>query len=500
MPIESSREIIGNIPYKEVVASELNNPAFKEIFAYDSEGDLFFRRNGIKIVDLMKNYGDRYDAAIQITDTVQVTQRAHMLKEIFRQGARLAGYPEKNIQIHYATKANFKAPIVAAALKEVDMETSSPLDLVNFAWMRKRGIVPKDKKVVCNGYKGDSRFQFDKGYGARILGLHREGVDITVVLDKNELPYYKNSVTRGVLDVGLRLKFGPVTNDGELDRLVSRFGFSWNDLQLEAKNIDQSKNLRFTMFHAMISAAHAIQPKEFVKSALFAVEKYAILRQKHPTLTHLNLGGGIPSIDSGYDYNAFLKPYLTGVIDICRKYRIPLPTIVIESGSFIATDCENLAFRVVENGVNSSDRAPWAVINGVLTNLPDIFIQEDPFTFVAANHANEPSIGIRIGDMTCDSNDVYPPKNQPEKLIHMPRKLDDLIIVAINTGAYQDVISGVGSEKEANFVLHCGNPEPIQVYIGEDRSGRPYIRSSKRPTLQEMSHLSGFSDDLAPYL
>jgi len=113
---------------------------------------------------------------------------------------------------------------------------------------------------------------------------------------------------------------------------------------------------------------------------------------------------------------------------------------------------------------------------------------------VAANNANQPPIDVRIGDLTCDSNNVYPPKDQPGKFIHMPNKLDDLAIVAINTGAYQDVISGIGGSKEAKMVLHCGNAEPVQVYIGEDEEGKIQISSSTRASILEQSNIVGFNE------
>lgn len=487
-------ETIRNTPYKEVVKGEVKNPAFNELFEYDNEGNLLLKRHGIKVVDLLSKYGDPFDAPIQFTDTTVVTKRARDLKDIFGRGAELSGYPKDRLQFHYAAKANFKAPVIAAALKEVHMETSGELDLYNFELMRRRGIIPKDKKVICNGYKSGRRQNFDKGYAERIIDAHENGADITPVLVQNELPFYQERVKKGVLSVGLRLKFGVVSSEKDLSGLVSRFGFDWQDLEKEAEKIKSLPNLEFTMLHAMSSAASAVNPEAFAKSALIAAEKYAILKRNHPSLTYLNLGGGIPSFDTGYDYNAFIVPFLTGVKSICAKYGVELPTVVIESGSFIATDCESLVYRVIDVSRNSADGAPWISLGGILTNLPDIWIQEDPFTFVAANNANEPLTGVRIGDLTCDSNNVYPPKDQPEKLVLMPKKFEGLAVVAINTGAYQDNISGVGSAKEAKMVNHCGNAEPIQVYITKNRKGGTRIVSGTRTSIQEMSNIVGFGE------
>lgn len=488
------RETIIQSPYKDVLTHELKrkNPAFGEIFSYNRDGELYFNKTGLKIVDLLKKHGEPYDAPIQITDLTKVTERAGQLKKIFRESAQETGYLADKFQVHYATKANAKGPVVMAALKEVDVETTAELDLFNIQRMRRRGFIKKDIKIISNGFKVRNEQKFDKGYGHRIIDLFNEGADITPVLCQNELPFFQENVKSGIMNVGLRLKYGQIDNDRDLGRLVSRFGFDWEELQTEAEKIKNSPHLEFTMLHAMISAAHTVEPQALAKSALFAAEKWAKLKQMYPKLTHLNFGGGFPTIDSGYDHKAFLKTYLSGVKEICKRYGVELPTIVVESGSFIATDTEHLVYKVTENNTNSIDGAPWITVNGILTNLPDIWVQEDAFTFVAANHADSPLVGVRVGDVTCDSNNVYPPKDQPTKLIQMPNKFDGLVIVAINTGAYQDAISGVSSQKEAKLVNHCGQAEPIQVYIG--KNGK--VWSNTRASMEEMSNIAGYSDEM----
>lgn len=491
---------VSQTPYKEVLTHELKkkNPAFGEMFKYDQNGDLILlpveghRKNEIKIVDLLNKYGEPFDSPIQITDLSKVTERAGQLKKIFKESAKAAQYPENKIQCHYATKANSKGPIVAAALKEVNIETTAELDLFNIQRMIRRGHVSKNIKIISNGFKVKGEQNFDKGYGQRIVDLFNEGADVVPVLCQNELPFFQAQVKSGIMNVGLRLKYGQVDSEQGLDSLVSRFGFDWEGLQKEAAKIKDSPHLEFTMLHAMISTAHTVEPEALAKSALFAAEKWAKLKQMYPKLTHLNFGGGFPTIDSGYDHRAFLKTYLTGVKKICKQNGVELPTIVVESGSFVATDTEHLVYKVLEHNTNSADGAPWITVNGILTNLPDIWVQEDAFTFVAANHANSPLVGVRIGDVTCDSNNVYPPKDQPNKLITMPKELKDLVIIAINTGAYQDAISGIAGQKEAKVVNHCGQAEPIQVYIG--KNGK--VWANTRASMEEMSNIAGYNDEM----
>lgn len=490
-------ETIRETPYKEVLKSEIKNPAIWEIFGYDESGNLFFKEHGLKVIDLLQKYGNNFDAPIQITDIPMVTKRGGDLKRIFAEGAKRAHYPQDKFQFHYAEKANFKGPVVAAALKELNMETSGELGLRNFMWLRDKGLIDEDKKVICNGPKVRPN-RFDKGYAQRVIEAFEKGVDITPVLVPNEFDFFQKNVRDGVMNVALRLKFGVVENETQLDSLVSPFGFDWESLQTEADKIALSPNLRFTMLHAMSSAASAINPEAFAKSALIAAEKYAILKTRYPGLTYLNLGGGFPSMDSGYNHQAFLVPFLRGVKAICQSYGVGLPTIVIESGSFVATDSEHLVYPVTNAHLNSSDGIYWLELGGNLLNIPDLWVQEDSFSLIPANNANCPLTRVRFHDLSCDSNSTLPTKEQlkenPRAFVTAPDNFTDLVIVAACTGAYQDDLGGVGSSTEQKMVNHCGLPEPVQVYIYKDRTGKTHIWAGSRATIREQSGIVGFSE------
>jgi len=486
-------ETIRHTPYKEILQSELKNPAFREVFSYKN-GDLIlnpvegYRKNPIRMVDLLNNYGE--GGAVQVTDLGMVKRRAHQLKEVLWKGADSVGYPRVKIEPHHAGKVNIKGPNIKAALSELDAETSWEFDLFNIQKMRRRGDVPQDIKVICNGFIYDWKQGKNMSYARRVLEAYNEGVDITPVLSPHMLPFFQKNVSKGVMGVGLRLKFGQESKDPELERLVSRFGFLWNDLQKEAQLIKDSPNLEFSMLHAMITAAHTVEPHALAKSALFAAEKWAELKQIHPSLTHLNFGGGFPTIDSGFDHNAFLKIYFSGIMEICKKYDVDLPTVVIESGSFVAADTEHLIYPVVDTYKNSTNYYTEMNVTNTIMDLGDIWIQEDPFTFVAIDHANDALISVRLGDTTCDSNCTYPPKTQPNTYIPMPAKTS--AVVAIMTGAYQDSLDTVTGQIHASSVEHCGLRNPKQVYITED--GRTWANTL--PTLEEMSNVAGYNDQL----
>lgn len=488
MPGPAVERTINQTPYKEILRSELRNPAFGENFRYE-HGDLMLnpveggRRNSIRVMDLLSRYGE--NGVIQITDLGRVEQRARKLQQIFAKSARAVGYPEDKIQLHFAFKANTKGPFVLSALTAgLNAETSGEFDLFNIQRMISEGLIDPKIKVISNGFKLEPPQNGDMGYAQRIIYAHQKGLNVLPVLENGELPFF---IKHGKnMDIGLRLKFGQVTNANDLDSLVSRFGLSLSELTKEAHIVKNSDNLKFTMLHAMITAAHTIEPHALAESALFAARIYAELKKENPSLTHLNFGGGFPTVDSGFDHEKFVKIYLSGVKEICSANGVDLPVITIESGSFVAADCEHLVYPIRGTYKNNSQPYQEMKISGTLMNMDDIWVQEDPFTFVAADHGEDTAIPVRLGDHTCDSNCVYPPKDQPNKYIMMPQNAS--AVVAINVGGYQDVLGGVAGQKEAKLVNHCGKREPKQVYILNN--GKVWTNTS--PSLVEMSNVAGY--------
>lgn len=205
-------------------------------------------------------------------------------------------------------------------------------------------------------------------------------------------------------------------------------------------------------------------------------------------------------MDSGYNHQAFLVPFLEGVKQICQRYKVELPTIVIESGSFVATDCEHLVYPVTNAYTNSSDGIPWLELGGNLLSLPDLWIQEDTFNFVAANNANSALARVRFHDLSCDSNSTQPTKEQltanPNAYVTMASNFDKLVVVAPCSGAYQDNLGGVGSSREQQMVNHCGLPEPVQVYTWKER-GQTRIWAGSRASIREQRGIIGLTDSMS---
>jgi arginine decarboxylase len=70
-----------------------------------------------------------------------------------------------------------------------------------------------------------------------------------------------------------------------------------------------------------------------------------------------------------------------------------------------------------------------------------------------------------LGGITCDSDDVYPPKKSSAQL-YMPVDADGLYIGFFGIGAYQEMLGGVKGSK------HCVLPEAYELLIDRADGGQ----------------------------
>lgn len=484
--------------YLDVIEKHLDNPAFWEQFAYDHDGNLYYKDTGYRVAALYQTYGKPHDVPLLLQNTRMVEKRARQWRKIVLSAAEKTRYPLDLFLFTYATKANQKAAVQIPALREMHLETTSALDLENASWLIKNGLVPKEKIVIiCNGFKTGKNGLRENSYADRIVRLHNSGVCIIPVLDHGELEHFANVHLKTPLPIGLRLKFGKVKNEAELESLVSRHGEEPAKLRANAQKIETlpqyKKNFKFVMVHAMVSAAETVSPKDFKDYHLFAAKIFFELAKDHPNLKFLNLGGGIPTLGRHYNHKAFLEPYLAGVTALAQKYHADLPIITFETGSLVATDAEALVYGVDHFKTNNVDvngqPETWAIVKGnVMSGLPDLYVLSSEFDLVAANNTHSPTIWGRIGDETCDSYGRLPSIEHPRELIPFPNNPNALCFLVEGVGAYQDILGGMGE----NIIQHCGFPSPREVTIWPDGT----ITAGKVPSLARMSRAIGYRHEL----
>ena len=80
------------------------------------------------------------------------------------------------------------------------------------------------------------------------------------------------------------------------------------------------------------------------------------------------------------------------------------------------------------------------------------------------NHLDKPFRRVQLGGITCDSDDVYPPKSSRSPL-YLPVETRELYIGFFSIGAYQEMLGGVRGSK------HCVLPEAYELIVDRNHRG-----------------------------
>ncbi|MEM7335398.1 MAG: arginine decarboxylase, partial [Chloroflexota bacterium] len=124
-------------------------------------------------------------------------------------------------------------------------------------------------------------------------------------------------------------------------------------------------------------------------------------------------------------------------------------------------------FKVMLEKENGSE-LPWYIINGsVMSSFPDTWALSEHFIVLPLNKLDQPFHEVQIGGITCDSDDVYPPKPSQSPL-YLPVDSEDLYIGFFSIGAYQEMLGGVKGSK------HCVLPEAFELIIDKANETSPY--------------------------
>jgi len=506
---ESSREE----NYLERIKKETEGPRIWDYLRYDEKGDLWV--NELRIKDAIRLYG----TPLEIVDTTIVERRCQEWKNLAEKVAEEVGYTG-GLEYFFAAKANMSAEIAHAAYRSGwHAETSSTLDLENIKWLRERGLIDRSLKIICNGFKlppqcyglpeerpkkiksKEVNFVQDRrhlaatheiAYADNISLLRSIGFDIVPILDSGEFNYFAQREEIPAMEVGLRLKFGKVTNDEELTRLVSRHGMAWEELKETAEKIERVPHLTLTMFHAMVGAAETIPVDTFVDSLLFAADKYFELKKDHPTLKYFNMGGGMAPMSEDYNHREFLEKFLSGLKQKAEAANLPQPTVIFEFGSYVAAESGFHVFKIIQEKeshlTTEGKRETWAIVDGgLMAAIPDMLVIDKEFRILAANNAHAPGKWVRIGDVSCDSDGRYPPKPMEPKKVLVPNAEEETYLVILTVGAYQEILAGIRGAH------HCGLLEAAELILERRKDGKVYGRLMSRQTRQNARELLGYS-------
>ena len=388
--------------------------------------------------------------------------RIKQMQQFFAEVIDEVGYNGRFIYT-YASKANAAEEVIRTTLTGgAHHEMSSTVDVDIARIMIRRGLLTPDKFIICNGFKpaGGS-------YAANILQLRAiHDKVVPVIEDLSELSTFVESDLS--FDVGLRLKtYGHHTTIEEAEAANSRFGLNLKDLWKAADYIAAAPNLNLTLFHVMVGS-QILDEEAFVSWLKPGIETYARLRQRHAHLHIFDFGGGIPvpmTLNFEFDYHKFIHILLTTLQEVCGRYNVPVPDVMGEFGRYTTSEHGAHLFKIIAAKDNNS-KLPWYIIDGsIMSSFPDSWALQEHFIVLPLNHLDKPFRQVQLGGITCDSDDVYPPKTSHSPL-YLPVETDDLYIGFFSIGAYQEMLGGVGGSK------HCVVPEAYELIVDRDGNGR----------------------------
>jgi len=181
------------------------------------------------------------------------------------------------------------------------------------------------------------------------------------------------------------------------------------------------------------------------------------------------------------------------VQEICRENSVEEPDLITEFGSYTVAESSGTLFKVLGKK-EQNDREKWHMIDGsVITMLPDVWALGRRFMLLPINNWDAGYEKVVIGGMTCDADDFYSEETHRES-IFMPDTRLQQYIGFFHTGAYQEVLSGVGG------LHHCLMPDPKHVLISLDEEGHRVFRvlSEEQVSKQVLRTLGYRRDPDAP--
>jgi arginine decarboxylase len=452
---------------------------------------LHLENNRLYCQDLdLLNLSQKWGSPLEIGFTPLVTRQINKMQGYFASAFRRKGY-QGRFTYAYASKAAQYEDLIRTALQAgAHYETSSPMDLQMARLHWKAGNLPSDRMMLTNGFKTPA-------YVQNILQMRREGFKniIPIIESVQEIAPF----TRSPFDfeVGLRLRVDrTILPHGDFSQVTSRFGVAYADIPAVAAQIAAQPNLKLVMFHAMIDT-QCVDREQWVRALLLSFRSYCELKRQHPTLRAFNFGGGMPvpySLDFTFDYQAFADELTEGIMQMCAEYGIEHPEIIGEFGRYTAAAYGFDFYKVVVAKPSHNPEVAWYVIDGsLMSSLPDTWALKQPFIVLPLNGYDKPFKKAWISGLTCDSDDVYR-SGEPDDTVMLPdvdymEDGEELVIGVFMTGAYQDMLSGIGG------VHHCLLPEPGELVIEAAAAGRGYTftRTVPTQTVHTMASLLGYN-------
>ena len=421
------------------------------------EDELYFHQ--INLMELIETY----KTPLRFTYLPIISQKINSARKWFDRAIKDLGYSGKYTYCYCTKSSHFKHVLVEVLKSKAQLETSSAFDLPMIRTLHRGGYLSKDILVICNGFK-------DYEYKQNIVDMIHDGFSRMIpILDNSEEFNFYSSELEDPFQVGIRLS---TEEPPDSNFYNSRLGFKRQDiLPFFKSKLEGHPNAKLTLLHFFVHTG--IQDSPFFWSNLRGlVELYCELRSINPHLHMLDIGGGLPfqnSLDFEFDYEYIISEIVRTIKEICDERGVPEPDILTEFGSYTVAESSCTLFKVLGRK-QQSDREKWLMIDGsIISMLPDVWALNRRFIPLPINNWDAGYESVFIGGMTCDSDDYYNHEANVDA-IYMPNTRKQQYIGFFHTGAYQEILSGVGG------LHHCLMPDPKHVILELQPDGTPFTR------------------------
>ena len=433
----------------------------QQTFNFPQEGfnvvDNHLLFNDIPLMDIINQYG----TPLKITYLPKISSQIEKAKRIFNVAMAKADY-KGSYTYCYCTKSSHFSFILEEVLKnDVHIETSSAFDIPIVKELHKKGMISKDKFIVCNGYKREN-------YQAYVCELANDGFNVLPVLDhKSEIDYYKKHV-KNKIKLGIRIAS---EEEPSFEFYTSRLGIRYKEIvDFYKEKIKDDPKFELKMLHFFINTG--IRDSIYYWTELAkCLNVYADLKKICPELDSLNIGGGMPiktSLGFEFDYEYIIEEIISQIKTFCKQHKIKEPNIFTEFGCFTVGESGAAIYSVVDQK-NQNDREKWYMIDSsFITTLPDTWGISQRFILLAINNWDKEYQRVNVGGTTCDSMDFYNTEAHANQVFLPKLSVNDeepLYIGFFHTGAYQESLGGYGG------IQHCLVPAPKHVLITRDENG-----------------------------
>lgn len=415
--------------------------------------------NEIDIYELIKKYG----SPLKLTFLPKIGEKILTARKLFRDAIQRYGYNGKYVYC-YCTKSSHFAFVLNEVLENgTQLETSSGFD-IDLIWrLYKLGKINKGTIIINNGYK-------PRSYVQKIAQLIDEGFQnvIPVCDNESELAMYNTLIKSEKCNIGLRMA---TEEEPNFEFYTSRLGIRQSEvLNFYRDKIATNPKFNLKMLHFFVDIG--------IKDTLYywtelkkGIKTYCELRKICPTLSCLNIGGGMPirnSLGFEYDYPYMVNEIVRLIKEYCDDEGVPEPDIYSEFGKYTVGESGATIFSVIGKK-QQNDAEQWYMLdNSLINTLPDSWGIKERFILLPINHWDKEYQKVNIGGISCDNADYYNSEahiNQVYLPAYNEEKDEPLFLGFFHTGAYQEALSGYGGLK------HCLLPSPKHILIDKNYYG-----------------------------